>query len=70
MKKTSQSIAGLDRIRPQQLCSFCSTPLRDEDYKNPNDFYLACFQHKRLAEIEAEKFFKENPKYTKWSEKY
>ena len=51
--------------RTQKMCSFCSTLLQDEDY-NENDFFLACFQHKRLAQIETEKFFKENPDYTKW----
>lgn len=58
-----------ERHRPQKLCSFCSTPLLDEDYENSNDFYLSCFQHKRLAKIETEKFFKENPDYTKWAGK-
>lgn len=55
--------------RIQKMCSFCSTLLRDEDYENSNDFYLSCFQHKRLAKIETEKFFKENPNYTKWNKK-
>jgi hypothetical protein len=53
------------KSRTQKLCSFCSTPLRDEDYNNSNDFYLSCFQHKRLAQTETEKFFQENPDYTK-----
>ena len=54
------------KTRIQKLCSFCSTPLSDEDYENSNEFYLSCFQHKQLAQIETEKFFKKNPDYRKW----
>lgn len=56
-----------ERSRTQKLCSFCSTPLQEKDYNNSNDFYLSCFQHKRLAQIETEKFFAMNPDYTKWN---
>lgn len=51
----------------QKLCSFCGNPLKDEDYNNPNDFYLACYEHKKLAKIEEEKYFRKNPDYTKWA---
>lgn len=50
----------------QRLCSFCSTPLTEQDYKNPNDFYLACHNHKTLAQLETERFFKRYPDFTKW----
>ena len=59
----------IETSRPQKLCSYCSTQLRDEDYKNSNDFYLSCSQHKRLAKIETKMFFQKNPVYTKWAEK-
>lgn len=54
------------RSTNQKICSFCNNALNDEDYKNPNDFYLSCSIHKALAQIETEKFFKANPDYTKW----
>lgn len=64
--KCKEKFIERQKGRTQKLCSFCVTPLADEDYENPNDFYLSCFQHKRLAQIETEKFFKQNPDYTKW----
>lgn len=48
-------------------CSFCNTPLTHKDYEDPNDFFLACPTHKQLAQIETEKFFQQNPDYTKWN---
>ncbi len=53
--------------RPKQtVCSFCETKLQPSDYNNPNDFYLSCYSHKMLAQVETEKLFKGNPDYKSW----
>jgi len=53
----------------QTLCSFCDTTLSTADYEDKNAFYLACHNHKLLAEIETKKYFKKNPDYTGWGKK-
>lgn len=50
----------------KKICSFCSKPATKE---NSNDFYLSCARHKKLAQVETEKFFIEKPNYTGWSSK-
>ncbi len=45
-------------------CKFCNDTATN---KGVNDFYVSCDFHKELAQIEAEKFFRANPDYSKWS---
>jgi hypothetical protein len=49
----------------KQKCSVCDVVLKESEISN-NDFYLACNKHKDIAQKRTEKFFKENPDYTKW----
>jgi hypothetical protein len=49
----------------KQKCSICGVVLKESEINN-NDFYLACYKHKDIARNKTEKFFKENPDYTKW----
>lgn len=51
----------------QTICSFCSTPLVKKDYTNSNAFFLSCFNHKTLAQIQTEYFFNKYPNYKNWS---
>ena len=47
-------------------CQFCNTMLREEGSNDNNAFFLSCGNHKQLAQLQTERFFKENPDYTKW----
>lgn len=52
-----------DCRRLYKPCSFCFRPSID----NPNHFYPSCKEHEKLAQIETERFFMQNPDYTKWN---
>lgn len=49
-------------------CSFCSNNLTNEDISDTNAFFLACTDHKELAQKETEDFFRRNPDYAKWNQ--
>jgi hypothetical protein len=46
-------------------CSICGCMLNPFSI-DKNQFYLSCGLHKEEVQFKTEKFFKENPDYTKW----
>lgn len=50
-----------------QCCFLCGRSLTKEDISDNNAFYQSCLQHKVAAQLETEKYFMQNPDYTKWS---
>ena len=66
--KCRQLYFEIQAKKTQKLCAFCSTPLKDSDYENKNDFFISCSTHKYLAKMETEKFFKDHPNYTTWKD--
>lgn len=49
----------------QHTCKYCGAIIPD-DQVNAYDYIIACEIHKAQADADTEKFFAENPDYTKW----
>lgn len=46
-------------------CTFCTR----QSINDANHFYPVCIEHLILGQIQTERFFNQNPDYTKWNKK-